>query len=271
MCCNGIIAAIDSCLENGTEFSLITGATINTINWSFGDPASGANNTSTATNPAHTFSATGNYTVTATVTATCGTFSSTFPISIINCLPPPPCTGTITFADTCLANGTAFQINSTSPIAAITWDFGDVASGVNNTSNLPNPTHTFSDTGSYTIQAMVMFECGPNTITQIITIGNCFTPTQPDCPLYIPNACRPNDDGQNDAFTPSTFCTPETYSLTIYNRWGSAIYQSNNLLDKWDGKYKGKPCQPGVYVYSVHCKFPQQAEQKYRGSVTLLR
>lgn len=45
--------------------------------WNFGDPGSGAQNSSTATTPAHTFSAPGSYTVTLTTTGPCGDVSST--------------------------------------------------------------------------------------------------------------------------------------------------------------------------------------------------
>jgi gliding motility-associated-like protein len=37
-------------------------------------------------------------------------------------------------------------------INSYNWDFGDLASGVNNTSSLATPSHTFSDTGVYTIK-----------------------------------------------------------------------------------------------------------------------
>jgi PKD repeat protein len=52
--------------SNGT--TTFGGATISSYQWDFGDPTSGANNTSTAANPTHTFANPGTYTVLLTVT-----------------------------------------------------------------------------------------------------------------------------------------------------------------------------------------------------------
>ena len=50
------------------------------------------------------------------------------------------------------------------------WDFGDPASGVNNTSTLQNPTHTFTGPGtSYTVKLVVDGTCGPD--STIITVN----------------------------------------------------------------------------------------------------
>lgn len=54
-----------------------------------------------------------------------------------------------------------------------TWDFGDPASGTNNTSNAKNPTHVFSDTGKYTIKLWIEGGiCSPDEIikTGYITV-----------------------------------------------------------------------------------------------------
>ena len=38
--------------------------------------------------------------------------------------------------------------------------------------------------------------------------------------------------------------------LRIYNRWGELIFETSDIgSDKWDGTFRGKPLNPGVYVY----------------------
>ena len=57
----------------------------NVFSWHFGDPSSGANNTSSLQNPTHTFTTPGNYAVTLTVQGPCGqTASTTYTVSTLN-------------------------------------------------------------------------------------------------------------------------------------------------------------------------------------------
>jgi PKD repeat protein len=57
----------NTCSEFLTEFSLTNPAAVASVLWNFGDPASGAENTSADLSPFHDFSADGTYTITATV------------------------------------------------------------------------------------------------------------------------------------------------------------------------------------------------------------
>nr|MBK9652187.1 T9SS type A sorting domain-containing protein [Bacteroidota bacterium] len=57
------IQAQDLCLGDSTHFSLFNGGNIIAIQWNFGDPNSGANNTAYIANPAHQFTDSGTYNV----------------------------------------------------------------------------------------------------------------------------------------------------------------------------------------------------------------
>lgn len=61
----------------------------------------------------------------------------------------PPNNASFTFS--CVNNNTVGFTNTSDLCPATNWDFGDTASGINNTSTLANPTHTFSGPGTYTI------------------------------------------------------------------------------------------------------------------------
>lgn len=41
------------------------------------------------------------------------------------------------------------------------------------------------------------------------------------------------------------------YNLRIYNRWGTLVYETNDMQKAWDCTYKGKPVQQGVYVWKA--------------------
>ncbi len=84
--------------------------------------------------------------------------------SSINCLtgnfsytmPPPSCTGS-------------------GVVQSMSWNFGDVASGVNNTSTLAAPSHTFSSPGNYTVKLTLNFNCYSDTGILSVNVVSCGT------------------------------------------------------------------------------------------------
>ena len=39
--------------------------------------------------------------------------------------------------------------------------------------------------------------------------------------------------------------------MSIFNRWGEEIFYTEDSQIGWDGKYKNKICQDGMYVYKI--------------------
>lgn len=79
----------------------------------------------------------------------------------------PPNNASFTY--TCV-NSNTIQFNNTSALCpASTWDFGDPASGSNNTSNLTNPSHTFSGPGAYTV---TLTATGPANASSVFVYPN---------------------------------------------------------------------------------------------------
>lgn len=270
LCCDGFINYTDSCVQNNISFAMNTVAIINTINWNFGDVASGVNNNSNAVNPTHLFTSIGTYAVTTTVDAPCGLFTDTTIISITNCN-SDPCTGTIAYTDTCAGRPTPFQINSTYPILSVNWNFDDPSSGVLNTSIGINTSHPFTTPKVYNISAIVQFNCGVDTLQKSIEIINCNTIDNTACILSVPNVFSPNQDNVNDYFLPLTSCPFEKYELLIYNRWGEKIFTTNNPSNSWNGEYKGVKCSVGVYGYILKYQYPNKPNQIKKGDITILR
>ena len=79
---------------------------------------------------------------------------------------------TASFAYTCLANKQiAFNGSAAQCPNLLAWNFGDQASGANNTSTILNPTHTFSAPGSYNISFTASGPCNaPATFTNSINV-----------------------------------------------------------------------------------------------------
>lgn len=277
-CCRGAILSGDTCLEKNIPFSLSTTASISSITWNFGDPSSGASNTSNLLAPTHTFSNVGVYTVSATVNATCGTFTVNFSQKIVRCSTSSSnCTGLIVSSDTCFGKNVGFDIQSDKIVTGVTWNFGDAASGINNTAIGKTPFHRFTAIGNYTVQAIVNFDCGVDTLYRVVRSVNCDTggvinpPLDSNCKLNFPNAFTPNNDNLNDQFGGKYNCRLERYELIIVNRWGEIVFKSNDPNTKWDGLIKGREAETGVYFYMVQYKFFSSAERRLSGDVVLIR
>jgi gliding motility-associated-like protein len=97
----------------------------------------------------------------------------------------------------------------------------------------------------------------------------------PDIRIYLPNTFSPNGDGLNDEFKAVTNSENiKSFQMLIYDRWGTQIFQSNNISFGWNGTFKGKICPQGVYVYKVEYSLSAsttgQSETKI-GTVVLVR
>lgn len=111
------------------------------------------------------------------------------------------------------------------------------------------------------------------------------------CRQYVlPSVFTPNGDGKNDLFHPcdSTTsselqvknCPPyrnvKSVNIKIYNRWGTIVYESDDINVNWDGKEKAskKDCPEGVYYYTANVSFfSVQGERikELHGTVQLIR
>ncbi|HEY8403206.1 MAG TPA: PKD domain-containing protein, partial [Flavobacteriales bacterium] len=113
------------------------------------------------------------------------------------------------------------------------WDFGDPASGANNTSTLANPTHTYSAPGTYTVTLTAsnggnpQLACSPTTITKTICIEG------PPTPHFVLSS--------NEGCVPMTLDMSNTSTTT----------NSCNAIGNWDIGYTELPCLPngGAYTY----------------------
>ena len=102
-----------------------------------------------------------------------------------------------TVENLCLGQATTFTVDDTTDIVSINWDFGDVASGANNTSTQISPSHTFSNAGLYIVTSTVVYTNAPDkifievvVINEIPAIASLFTLEQCDV-----------DDNPNDGIS----------------------------------------------------------------------
>jgi len=80
--------------------------------------------------------------------------------------------------------------------------------------------------------------------------------------LDIPNVFTPNEDDINDYFIVKSNNLPENYRITIFNRWGAKVFESNKINYSWDGRASGEFCCSGVYYYIIQYQNNSKMELK---------
>lgn len=89
--------------------------------------------------------------------------------------------------------------------------------------------------------------------------------------LYIPSAFTPNKDGKNDLFIPQVFGNLKQFKLTVYNRWGTVVFQTNDPQRGWDGMVNGFLQDNAVFVWVCSYQLEGLAPKTEKGTVTLIR
>lgn len=125
----------------------------------------------------------------------------------------------------------------------------------------PSVTVSPTKTACYTLMAQSEFGCKQYDDVCVNVIKNWN--------LYIPNAFSPNGDSRNEYFMPKGFGIVKI-NLTIFDRWGLLLFEENNTVNGWDGKYRGTICKQGVYVYKVEFETIEGTTVTKTGQITLL-
>ena len=92
----------------------------------------------------------------------------------------------------------------------------------------------------------------------------------PDCPIYLPNAFTPDNDGTNDVWGAETneSCWV-TWLLRVYSRFGDVVWESEDPSDVWlGGEEYYVPSD--VYNYQLQCSMPGSS-YVINGHVTIVR
>lgn len=87
---------------------------------------------------------------------------------------------------------------------------------------------------------------------------------------FLPTNFSPNGDGRNDTFCVLGDCI-ESMSFNVFNRWGELVFQSSDPENCWDGTYKGKEVNSGVFVYTLKANLTNGEVVERSGNVTLVR
>lgn len=126
---------------------------------------------------------------------------------------------------------------------------------------LPNP-GTITESGNYFIRGVNESGCISLRSVKVTVLA----PPTPQ--VRFPNAFSPNNDGINDVFRLEIPVTMSVSRFTIYNRYGVAVYRTQDITKFWDAK----DVPVGTYYWLLEGTELYGGKRLTRsGSVTVLR
>jgi len=87
---------------------------------------------------------------------------------------------------------------------------------------------------------------------------------------YVPTAFSPNEDNINETFKPTGLAFALEYKFIVFNRWGEILYETGIPKDGWDGKFKGKLVEQGLYYYRIQFVGANEIRNEEKGNVMVL-
>jgi gliding motility-associated-like protein len=209
-------------------------------------------NSSTISNPLATPTTTTTYTVIGSSTSCTGSDAVT-----INVTDSPDITYLVGQESCDGANDAYINITITGGLLpyVTSWNTGE------NTEDL-----SALSSGSYIVTVTDSNGCAASKNFDIDPTGiSCYEPH-----VYVPNIFSPNGDGNNDVLYIHGQRVTEV-EMYIYDRWGEKVFATGDLTKGWDGTFRGKNCDPGVFYYFLKVTFDNDESLKTQGSITLVR
>jgi gliding motility-associated-like protein len=239
----------DTSVCAGAPVPLIATSAATSYSWS---PAAGLSNAAIS-NPVAIVNSNASYTVTATLNGCVRTRTVN-----INIRPNPIVSAG---ADKTIVDGDAVMLDGTGNANSISvaWTPASTLTGANTYTPVARPNAT-------TIYTLTVRDANGCTSTDNATVT-----VIPYC-IKIMDAFSPNGDGINDKWlvTNGAPCANQIIA-TVFNRYGSPVFKSDNYQNAWDGTYKGKPVPDGTYYYAVTFRLINGRSLTLKGDVTILR
>jgi hypothetical protein len=169
--------------------------------------------------------------------------------------------------DLTLSTGSTVQLNPVTqngPIINWAWRPSPDLS----CTNCPTPTLTIRNNGYYILSVTNNYGCVSSDTIFIFTFCK-------NAQVFIPNAFTPDGDGLNDVLMvrgKGVFIK----TFRIFSRWGELVFEKtnfnpNDLQYAWDGKIRGIPATPDVFVYTAEVICDNGIIYTYKGNSTLLK
>lgn len=225
--------------------------------WDFGD-----GNTSSQSSTTYVYEQPGTYDVTATAFTTSGCADSvqiTFPGAVV--IYPNPVPGfTIDPQVMSILDAESYISDASSGGVSCTYLMSDGGE-----SSDCSFLYSWTESGTQTITQYVTSEFGCTSSVTGTVIIEGFT-------FYAPASFTPNGDDLNDFWIPKMTGITK-YELTIYNRWGEAIFRTSDKEQPWTGQIaEGEFFAPdGIYNYIVLVDDLLSQPHQFKGHIVMTR
>lgn len=228
------------------------------IVWDLGDGT-----ISNEISPAHIYEEAGIYSISVQITSPIGCYTDAYWENWIRVRPSPTAGFSYSPDEITSFDPTTYFHDESIEAFSWFWDFdGD---GISMESD---PVFSFPDTGLQVVTQIVTHASGcTDTLVRIIDVV-------PKVTYFLPNAFTPNFDNLNDIFVgKGYFDGIENFRMTIWNRWGELIFETNNPNEGWNGRKNnvGVPSPNGVYVCVVTYSGPRGGNFEIKTFATLIK
>lgn len=128
-----------------------------------------------------------------------------------------------------------------------------------NSANKLQPTVNPPTDITYTLHVQAPAGCGETTDDVFVKVYK---------KVLVPNAFSPNKDGINDTWQLTAIDAYPNAEVSVFNRYGKAVFTSHGYGKPWNGTYNGSPLPVGTYYYVIDLKV---ALPLLKGWVMILR
>ena len=228
-----------------------------TFTWDFGDGTT----TTGSGNKTHLYTEPGTYIVkmVATDSSTCNFIDSTQTTILIQNKPGVAFT---TSPAVPLQNTPVTFTNGSTDASRYKWEFGDGDSLI--TISMADVLHQYNTTGKFNA-CLIAFNAAGCSDTVCHEVSTIVVPQ-----LDIPNAFTPLGPVQANTIYVRGFAIAKM-RFSVYNRLGQKVFESNNVSQGWDGRFKGVVQPMDVYAYTLEVEFTDGTRVSKKGDITLIR
>jgi gliding motility-associated-like protein len=170
-------------------------------------------------------------------------------------------------ADIEAATGTQITLSGTAGNGPVTsWNWSPATNL--SCDNCPNPVLTVSNNITYTLSVVNRYGCKAVDSLNVVTFCK-------NSQVFVANAFTPDGDGVNDLLIVRGIGI-RVKSFRVFNRWGNLVFEklafeANDPKFGWDGKVRGVPAAPDVYVFLAEVVCDNGTVYLHKGNTTILK